>query len=371
MTIFLINMLAGSGVVAIAVIAAVCLSLRRNSAQGSFPIETTMELKGLAIILIVIAHIGYSTLAGNPSALTPLSNYAGVSVDVLFFMSGYGLVASSLRRRLSVGAFYKRRLFKVFVPTVCTVILFLILDVVALHRTYPVLLTIKNLFGFFPHADLYNDLDSPLWFLTPLLAYYLVFPLVFWRRVPWLSAVVMFAIGWMFIQPSFTRLVTIGYDLSLIQRVHFAGFSVGMMFSVVIHRPPVVVKKIITRCTRFARGHRVVASNLITVAGVLAGGYVLMYIAPRTFGWRVEQFINMVLVLLAVIIFMFKKFRFPFLSLVGAYSFEIYLVHWPLLYRYHLFPTQLPVGIATVVAFAALLAIGYAYQHLFKFMITV
>ena len=94
--------------------------------------ETTAELKGLALLMVVFSHIGYF-LVSDRSFLVPFSNYAGLGVDLFLLLSGYGIMASALARPLSVWQFYKRRLTKIVVPVVITVGLFVAIDGIFLH----------------------------------------------------------------------------------------------------------------------------------------------------------------------------------------------------------------------------------------------
>ena len=106
---------------------AILFSLRSKKNHDFFPIETTNELKGLAILLVIFGHIGYF-LVDDHSFLFPLSTIAGVGVDIFLFLSGYGLVVSALKKTLTIFQFYKTRLIKLLIPLWITLGTFFLLD---------------------------------------------------------------------------------------------------------------------------------------------------------------------------------------------------------------------------------------------------
>lgn len=341
---------------------AVIASLRRQPDDSFFPVSTTTELKGVAILLVVLAHIGYFLVNDN-RFLTPLSNFAGVGVDLLLLLSGYGLAASALRRPLSPWAFYRKRLLRVYLPVVGTVFLLLLLDRFFLGRVYPLMLTLKNLLGLYPQADLYRDIDSPLWFITPLLVYYLFFPIVFWRRVPLLSSVAMGAVSWLMVYHFAQPVLGVGLDVVMLYQLHYLAFPIGMALGAAINQPARPLKILADAINR--AGKNAVACRLARYAALAASLAVLGYLVTHSAvgnRWQDEEAISIATAAALIGVFVFKRIRSAFLCAWGALSLEVYLLHWPLLYRYHLFIGGLPAAAGLVLALAVLLGIAYIYQ---------
>ena len=94
---------------------ALIVSIRKQKTKEFFSLSTTQELKGFAILAVVLSHVGYF-LVEDHRFLFPLSTIAGVGVDLFLILSGYGLVLSGLKKDLSIGQFYKQRLIRLFVP---------------------------------------------------------------------------------------------------------------------------------------------------------------------------------------------------------------------------------------------------------------
>jgi peptidoglycan/LPS O-acetylase OafA/YrhL len=67
---------------------------------------------------------------------------------------------------------------------------------------------------------------------------------------------------------------------------------------------------------------------------------------------------------LLVIAFSFKRIDNKCLHLFGVYSYETYLLHWPLMYRYDVFFQHLPAWLAVIFWLAAFLAIGWLLQKI-------
>ena len=82
---------------AILLVAVFTSAKRRTSGEAAFPRSATEELKGLAILLVVFAHIGYALVPGG-RFLFPLSVGAGIGVNVFLLLAGYGLATSALAK---------------------------------------------------------------------------------------------------------------------------------------------------------------------------------------------------------------------------------------------------------------------------------
>lgn len=354
MIISISNAVGETVVVAGALILATLVFVRRSKKTSLFPIETTNELKGLAILTIVLSHIGYF-LASDNKFLQPMSNYAGVGVDLFLVLSGYGLVVSAIKTPRSVLQFYLRRLPRIYLPMIITLAIFLIADYFILHKTYPLDTTIKNFFGIFTKANLYEHIDSPLWYITFLLINYLLFPIIFHCRFPLLSAAGMGAAVWLFLKywPP--------YDMMGYYKLHLLAFPVGMALAGLLTQPPLFLSNLTKKITE-----KRVINFILRFAFLVAAGAFLVYSYYHSHvgeKWYREGITSVLSVLAVITIFIVKKIDFKFLAILGMYSFEIYLLHWPLVWRYNFIYGYLPAGSATLVYLALFVGIGYLYQR--------
>lgn len=334
---------------------ALLASARTRRFSEWFPTSLTTELKGAAILMIVISHIGYF-LVSDHRFLWPLSIMAGVGVNLFLFLSGFGLAASGLQKDLSAWQFYKRRLLKLFTPFWLALIVFLAADFFILGKTYSLAFIGKAILGIFTNADLYNDINSPLWYFTFILFYYLLFPLVFSKKLPWLSAIVFFIAGDLLVrlEPAFLSNVLHLY------KVHTVAFPLGVLAAWAVTKLP--NRDILTKLSQNWRalGYYFVMAGLLAIfvyANINSG---IGESASK------EQMMSILAVLALVIVFVMKKTDFKLFYVFGLFSYEIYLWHWPILYRYNIFYGRMPGWLATGLYLVLFLAVGWAAQKIIE-----
>ncbi len=347
------------GILALAAIVSVCLKKKEDS---GFPPSTTNELKGWATILVVTSHIGYFLFA-NHQFLYPLSNIAGVGVDLFLFLSGFGLVASFYKKPLTTWDFYKKRLLKIFIPLWIILIAFLLLDKFLLNQTYQLRTVIESFFGIFRHADIYQDINSPLWYLTLILFYYLTFPFVFMRERPGISALLWLLAGYYFTNANFGYFAGVNH----LHAWHIAAFPLGVFFAGLVNNPSMRLKKI----SEWSQNVRLRTPSIVRwilrilaiVALLLAISYWTIHPGVGGNKWVVQTISLITLVEISLVVWL-KPIRFRLLEWLGVYSYEIYLLHWPLLYRYDFILSRLPAGVAVAVGFIWIFGVSMLLRYL-------
>jgi len=291
------------------------------------------ELKGMAILFVIFSHIGYF-LVSDHRFLFPLSTLAGVGVDTFLILSGFGLTVSMLSKSLGIIEFYKKRLLKIFIPMWLVISVLFILDFLVLRKSYDAISIISHYLGYFPRADVYQSLNSPLWYFTFILFYYLVFPLVFMKNRPWLSVILVISTSLVLLKA--VRLPLTG-DVVSLYVLHVLAFPIGMALASSKDKLKFILEKV---------------SNLwyLRLFLILTFSCLFWYLAIHSGvgkGVRLEETISLATVFLLLIVFVIKKLESGLLILIGEYSYEIYLFHWPLMYRYDFLYNRLPLFIAT------------------------
>ncbi len=336
-------------------------STRRRHLTEWFPLSLTTELKGLAILMIVFSHIGYF-LVNNNQFMWPLSIMAGIGVNLFLLLSGYGLTASQLRKNLTIKQFYKRRLAKLFVPFWLMLISFLSLDFFILHIVRPDWYVGQAIFGVFLHADLYHDINAPLWYLTFILAYYLIFPFLWSKKRPWLTAGILYLLGYLLIRwnPSFLA------NVSYLYRVHIIAFPLGVLLAGFITK--LKAPAILNKWSQHWRAlfYYLGLASLLAIF-VYANIHSGIGVNPN-----LEQNMSTIAVLALLGVFILKKINFKLFYWFGLYSYEIYLFHWPIMYRYDFIYRFLPanlewIGVGLYLIFFLLL--GWLMSWLSKLII--
>lgn len=337
--------------VAVAVVLATALvaSMRRRVNHEILPLSVSQELKGLAILLVVFGHVGYFLIPDH-RFLFPLSAASGVGVDLFLFLSGYGLTAASFARSITFRRFYKERFLRIYIPLWITLLIFFILDLVVLHKTYGLSYILSSVVGFFPSANLWSDINSPLWYFTLIVGYYVLFPLVYSKRYPWFAALSLLLAGY-----AVTNLDTpLLNGVHQLYHLHIMAFPLGIIAAWIVSCLPGQIAFFRNRWDGVLR-------RLLLIALAFIACY-LVYYSGVGKGILVEQLISLLAVLAIVGVFLLKRFSVGLLFLFGVYSYKIYLLHWPILARYDLLYAYLPAWAATVLYLVMFLVLGYVVK---------
>ena len=362
------NVSLSTGIVIAVLAAVVCLTFRRTQHKELFSVPVTQELKGLGILTIVFAHISYMLVTDN-AFLSPLSLAAGVGVDLFLFMSGYGLTVGMLKKPLPAMNFYRRRLIKVFIPFWIALAILFFSDRVFLNIQHPASYMLQSFLGWFPRADAYKDVNSPFWYISWMLMFYALFPWLFMRNRPWLTAILLSILA-----NAFVLLDPLKLQVNWLHRLHTNAFSLGILLAWWLNAHPEKTQKL--------QQFRNQPTNALRITLVLTSLLLAAYMAshnnmeqwPATavaleyLGFNAKFFIGQATSLLAmlalIVCFALKQWDNRFLHIQGVYSYETYLLHWPLMYRYDIFFHYLPAWAATISWIAAFIGIGWCLQKI-------
>ena len=341
-------------------------TLKQSTHSDVFPVSVTNELKGLGILTVVFAHFAYMKVT-NADFLFPLSIIAGVGVDLFLFMSGFGLTVGMLKRPMKTVDFYKKRVIKIFIPFWIALIIMFIADAVFMDKTYSVGYIIKSMLGFFPTADGFGDVNSPFWYITWMIMFYLLYPLVFFKDKPWLSAIILAVIA--------TIIGTFNiFDLgsNWLHRLHTVAFSMGIILAWLLQVKEGEKNRFIEYIKDFRDNSKDMKYIVISIMFVI-----VFYVSQRTGagswpaltailgqGFFVEQLMSIVIMLAFTVIFILKKVDSKFLTMYGVYSYEVYLIHWPLMAKYDIFFVYLPAWAAVIAWLVAFILVSMLLQRL-------
>jgi len=318
----------------------------------------TQELKGLAILMMLFGHIGYFLFPGT-NFLWPLSVDAGVGVNMFFILSAYGLCASweklsgSFSTRLAT--FYKKRFLGIFPELWFILGAFFLLDLVLLDRLYGLICIIRSILGFYPSADLTNDVNSPLWYITPILVYYIVFPLLYVKKFPLVSAVLVALVGLVLMQLP----LPVNQDVLKLYKLHYLAFPSGiLLYQLLSSLSRVKLNFTSIRTIKIARLMAVIALLIIaSYTSIKSGVGQWMYR---------EQLTSLITAVSFILAFTLINIRFKPLALVGSLSYEIYLLHWPILSRFDFLYIRFNGYIATIFYLLIFMILGWLLKALIQ-----
>lgn len=167
--------------------------------------DDTRILKGIAIIMVVVQHLGQAVDIGIVNPLGP------IGVFLFLFLSGYGLTCSYLvngRRE-----YLKKKIMKVYAPYAFAIVLFLLWSFVI--RDFPESGTIIKYF-FFRSLP-----QGSYWYMLLLFYWYIMFyflSFVIDRDVPLILGLILFA-----------ALILMVQKFSPIYVWQFASFPIGVI----------------------------------------------------------------------------------------------------------------------------------------------
>ena len=367
MPITITNVPESNMIVIIALIAVLLLTLRKSQHTDVFPVSVTQELKGLGILTVVFAHFAYM-LVTNAEFLFPLSIIAGVGVDLFLFMSGYGLSVGMLKKPMPVMEFYKRRLIKIFIPFWVALIIIFAADAIFLNINYTPSYITQSLLGWFPTAVGFGDVNSPFWYITWMIMFYALYPIVFSVKRPWLTALILAVVA--------TLLgVYNPFDMgdNWLHRLHTLAFPLGIVAAWLLMKTKEKENKLVKYLEDFRNKSSGVLRLLIIAAMFALVVYMSLHTTANHWpiltsilgkGYFVEQLTSLVIMFAFIVIFSLKKLDNKFLAIYGLYSFEVYLIHWPLIGRYDIFFDIFPAGVAVIAWIITFILISWVLQKI-------
>ncbi len=299
--------------------------------------------------MVVLSHIGYF-LVSDTRFLWPLSIAAGIGVDLFLLLSGYGLAASQIKSSLKPWEFYKKRLIKLFVPFWLALSTFFVLNFIFVKTDYSWSYILQSFLGVFPQAGLYTDINSPLWYFTFLLGYYLLFPLVYSKKFPWLSALILALAPYLLIyfwKPEFFNNILHMYML------HYLAFPLGVLLAWLVTKLPSA-----EILEKWSKGWKAIVYYLVLI--LVFAVFIYSNINSGINGTPLKhQLMSLVGVFSILIFFMLKKIEFKAFYWVGVFSYEIYLWHWPIMYHYDFLYRFMPAWAATSLYLIFFVGLGW------------
>lgn len=309
------------------------------------------ELKGVAILSIIFAHIAFF-LSNQDKFLFPFSHFAGVGVNIFLFLSGFGLTSSFLLHSLNLMHFIARTIKKLYLPLWVSLVGLLILDKVFLGINYDIQTILNSLGGIFLRADIYLDINSPMWYFTLSLFYYITFPIIFWifKKSRLLITLMTLAITLIFLNLK----LPVTDDLLTLYQLHFLAFPIGVIFRLFFYEMFInLLSKIHSQWVKLGVIVLAIASIIILTINSGVGKEV-----------NKEQLTSLLMVFALIIIFVLKQREIWVFRIFGKYSQQIFLIHWPFLYRYDVLFNVFPAWLAICVSLVILLCLGWGLRRL-------
>jgi len=151
--------------------AAALVSVKKMPAASQDPFSPlhTRQMRGAAILLIMLGHVWVHVAHQAPSIIL-----SGYGVAFFFLLSGFGLSVSAREHHRAITPFLLRRLRRVMVPYWCTTAIFLALDAALLGKTCSPATIILTGMGI-NMTEATTHIDYVRWYITLQLIWYAIF----------------------------------------------------------------------------------------------------------------------------------------------------------------------------------------------------
>ncbi|EAY5229027.1 acyltransferase [Salmonella enterica subsp. enterica serovar Hull] len=254
-------------------------------------LQKTKELKGISIVLVMLFHLVTIHKTTLPYELRWVASF-GVSVFLL--MSGYGLFLSEKRNGLK--DFLKKRFSSVYIPFVVATFLIGVLNEVSYKSFIDVLKTVLFINPTLP-------VDGTMWFIYFICFWYLAFYIIFKAlKNDALRISILF-----FISVFISKIGTVEgvENLTYQSSLHAFSFPAGVLLG-------------------YVKPNRLFSLILGVIFLVIFSYFFYhLLIAPETYMFVISCFsFGLCIILLHSI----HNINFYVISLIGMYSYEIYLL---------------------------------------------
>lgn len=161
------------------------LSLETNSQHSDY-ITSLRGISALSVIMLHVFYIGYGLKLGPEFNLgqhsIPYISYLHMGAHFFLLLSAYSLCISSVKKSsIHIPSFYTRRFFRI-APLFYFMTLVYVLWDTTHSRNVPLTSVLGNvffIFNFMPQHGYFRGIIGASWFMSVIMLFYLVFPLIF------------------------------------------------------------------------------------------------------------------------------------------------------------------------------------------------
>ena len=290
---------------------------RKKEFSSFLDIKQTEQLKGIAILLVVVGHLWVHVSSNR--AVPVLGDYA---VSLFLILSGFGLSISQTKEKIKAD-FILRRFRRVVIPYWIVTLVIIVTDFLLLNKAYSITDVITTLAGI-NFSTSVKQIDYTRWFITLLLLYYLMF-FIFYRFFNKAHALIgIFSFSVILCVLNITKIIQICSVESII------AFPIGCLIA--FYYEPIL------QIFNKRRVELFVGLLLLLTCPVylLENQNTELIVKIALYGIKMANSF-LFCILLILIIGRIGKFYYVsrFLSFCGLISFEIFLIHGPLLIKYN------------------------------------
>ncbi|MEH7115452.1 acyltransferase [Neobacillus niacini] len=281
-------------------------------------ISVTTQLKGLAILLVIVGHMIQRGILEIPYLI-----WGGqLGVTIFIILSGYGITKSYMHNGLD--NFFFKRFDKVIFPYFLVTLLWVIIDIFIFEKEFNQFDIILALIG----LDLNRAIDPSMWYITYSVLWYGMFFLVFSLPIKnsiKITILIYFSYIILFHYPQLEFLNAMSYQFGLYAFMFPMGIFLGLYYD-----------KLVDKCKKNSAIYILISVSSLCLL------YYFSTITPGIkdlppYKYHINNIfwgIGIIGLLVTVGYFGFKS---KILTVIGNYSYELYLFEFVFLFKYDVF----------------------------------
>ncbi|KHD35731.1 hypothetical protein NL50_12240 [Clostridium acetobutylicum] len=290
-------------------------SYKSNNMQFDINKEGSIELKGIAIMCVIIGHLcmwGFIKI--------PFVSFLGAQgVELFLFISGYGLTKSYIRNGIDRTYFIKR-IKKVFMPYFIVTIIIILVNIWVIGAK----LSIRTIFLWLIGLNI--KFDGSMWYISFIMFWYIVFFIIFKPNMNnKIRIVILFFISSLMFY--FSQKSSKG-DLNNEYISHCFMFPIGCFWSIYSDR---IFKKINNKITTNNIILFMKVTSFICLFIIFPISYKLINV---TVFYLLCNLSFTIAIIMIILIYKYYNCSSKFLEFVGKIAFEIYLIEGIFMYKY-------------------------------------
>lgn len=326
--------------------------LRNNHSVNNdefFSFGTGKALRGIAILFLILGHLSMKCIEGN----LIIENAGRWAVIIFLLISGIGLTKTYVAK-YSAKAFLIKRVERLLCHLWITLILFYILDFILLKQVHPYSKILSSFLGLLS----VDPPNGPAWFISYIIYLYAVFSCTMLLNI---NQIRKFSIALLFTYLATFVIMYSPLDNHIsIWKQYSLVFPVGMLLGTYhkkIHifleafyrfSPALYIFILLTFILLYKNGtgfsRLYYSTDIYSLKQIIATLYPVYFIG----------FLVMLSYLLDII-----SIESRFLTFLGDYSFEIYLLHLPFMVSYDFFLFRKPLIVYFFIYFLFIIFLSY------------
>ncbi len=295
-----------------------------------FSKQTTNNLKSVAIILVILGHLGFINKSG------------AWGVGIFLVLSGYGLTQSYIKS--GIKGFFKKRLLAVILPYSTVMIIWIFIDYI-LGNKYSILTITTSILG----LNFKSVIDVTMWYISFLILWYIAFFCIFKLiRNDYFKIIAMFIFSYI-IYYKLYELFDSNVGVRLYTLLFPIGVCLGFLFSKELNISERMLKSIL--------GHIILFSFIV---------FEISLNRSHDYRYYTLSIIMFSIMIISIFILM-HDFESKILSFIGNISFELYLFEGVFINKYNfIFKFIDSKFLKLLTYFTLILILSYIYNIIVK-----